>query len=65
MTLRKTMFKEFPLEGKNRGKAPQFYSDGLKQDERIRLSANDASDNGRCWWIYKYLTNNPIYGKKR
>ena len=65
MTIRKTLFKEFPLEGKKRGKAPQFYVDGLKQDERIRLAANTASDNVRCWGVYKFLTNNPKYGKKR
>ena len=65
MTIKKITFKPFPLERQIPGKPRFMYADGLKQDERIRLMASEASDSGRCWWVYKFLINNPLYGKKR
>ena len=52
MTIKKITFKPFPLERQIPGKPAIMYTDGLKQDERIRLMASEASDSGRCWWVY-------------
>ena len=32
--------------------------------QRKKQSALDASDNGRCWWIYTFLMGNDLSLKK-
>ena len=29
-----------------------------KNNDRIRQKILDATDNGRCWWLYQMLTHN-------
>lgn len=42
----------------NKGKTAYMpeYQDMTWQD-RINKCANNASDNGRCWWIFKHVVN--------
>ena len=30
-----------------------------KNNDRIRQKILDATDNGRCWWLYQMLIANP------
>lgn len=30
-----------------------------KNNERIRQKILDATNNGRCWWLYQQLIANP------
>ena len=39
------------------------YND-MTTGERLLLMSNIASDNGKCWWIKRFLTNNKIGPKK-
>ena len=47
----------------------QEYDDCPTQNLRNKKMANMASDNGRCWWIYKHIMSNAQYrsenGKNR
>jgi len=36
---------------------------GLTFDQQTEKAALSASDNGRCWWIYKFLKT-PVYSWK-
>ena len=40
---------------------PKKYK-GMAYMDRIKAHALEASDNGRCWWIYNYVLN--AYGRK-
>ncbi len=35
---------------------------GMPYIDRVKAHALEASDNGRCWWIYNYVLN--AYGRK-
>ena len=37
------------------------YHDCTNQNERDRRMADVASDNGRCWWIYRFIMANAQY----
>lgn len=30
----------------------------MPTDKRRQLAANIASNNGKCWWVYKWVYNN-------
>ena len=65
MSEKKSIFKPFPSYIKTGGHPKKIYKGNMSQDQRIRMSARVASGNGRCWWIYKFLMHNPLYGSKR
>ena len=67
MTYKKVELTRFPtLKNSKFSKTPRFYKeDGKTQDGRLRYYANSVSDKGRCWWIYRFIMNNPLHGKKR
>ena len=64
MGTKKAVFRSFPTNIGSCGQGKRLYKGNLSQDQRIRTSAREASGNGRCWWIYKFLINNPMYGTK-
>ena len=33
---------------------------GIIPEARDKVVALEASDNGRCWWIYEYLMGHPF-----
>ena len=41
---------------------PEEYK-GLPTAERVRLAALKHSNNGKCWWVYKYIIN--AYGRNK
>ena len=65
MSDKKVTLKDFPTDVRTGGHPKKIYKGSMTQDQRIRYSANKASGNGRCWWIYKFLIHNPMYGSKR
>ena len=38
--------------------SPQYV--GIKPQVRDKVAALEASDNGRCWWIYEFLMERPF-----
>ena len=34
---------------------------GLSPAQVARKAANKASNNGECWWVYKYVYTNLMY----
>ena len=65
MSEKKSIFKPFPTDVRVGGHPKRIYKENVPPDQRIRIYAREASGNGRCWWIYKFLINNPIYVSKR
>tara|TARA_R100000773_G_C4147940_1_gene71346 strand:- start:276 stop:473 length:198 start_codon:yes stop_codon:yes gene_type:complete len=56
---------------KNIGKKQGFrknydnmYSNRKSSHNRVQEMALKASDNGRCWWIYKFLMSDPKLTKR-
>ena len=43
---------------KEYGKIKQGHARNMKM-------ANNASDNGRCWWIYSYILGNITYENRK
>ena len=43
---------------KNKDLYSSGYRDCKDQASRERMAARVASDNGRCWWIYNFITAN-------
>ena len=37
---------------------------GLSYNDRVKKAASNASDNGRCWWIYDYIIKTTITRKE-
>jgi len=37
---------------------------GLSYHDRVKKAASNASDNGRCWWIYDYIIKTTITRKE-
>jgi len=65
----KTIFKLFPSPDKtgnikkaNRACADVYSKEYQQMKIYIRdeIVAKEASDNGRCWWIYQYLKDYPF-----
>jgi hypothetical protein len=59
--------KPFPTNGRGRFKSgptgvTSFTDEykGLTFEQRQHQAGLNASDNGRCWWIYKYIKT-PVY----
>ena len=65
MSGKKAVFRSFPTNVGSCGQGKKIYKDNIPPDQRIRIYAKEASGNGRCWWIYKFLINNPLYGLNR
>jgi len=65
MSDKKVTLKAFPSDVRTGGHPKKIYKGSMTQDQRIRYSANKASGNAKCWWIYKFLIHNPMYGSKR
>ena len=41
-----------------------MYSNKKSSHNRVQEMALKASDNGRCWWIYKFLMSDPKLTKR-
>ena len=38
--------------------------ENMSWQNRIKKAALNASDNGRCWWVYDYIMRTTIRSKK-
>ena len=60
----KAQFAKFPNrdQTKKKEREPLYIKKycGLRPDVRDVRVALDASDNGRCWWIYNFLYTYPF-----
>ena len=39
--------------------------EGMTWQQRVKKSAMDASDNGRCWWVYDHIMRTTISSNKK
>ena len=53
--------KEETLVAKREEAKVKMKSSSYYRYKRIEKAINEASDNGRCWWIAKYLKNTIKY----
>ncbi len=60
---KKIILAEFPHRDKS--KAPKQFNDGLTTHERLKKIALKASGGKRCWWIYDFITRNPMQQIKK
>tara|TARA_B100000519_G_scaffold199420_1_gene210617 strand:+ start:1491 stop:1727 length:237 start_codon:yes stop_codon:yes gene_type:complete len=60
----KKMSKESIKEANRLSKGPKpVYAEeyrGLSWQERVKKAALNASDNGRCWWIYDHIMRSTL-----
>ena len=50
--------KSESIHPRNKDIYTKEYHNCIDQATRERMAANNASDNGRCWWIYNFITAN-------
>ena len=59
----KAEFAKFPEQPGGNNKNNNLYAKeyrNMRVDSRDIKAALTASDNGRCWWIYNYLSAYPF-----
>ena len=59
----KAEFAKFPEQKGGNNKNNNMYIEeyrNMRVDSRDIKAALKASDNGRCWWIYNYLSAYPF-----
>ena len=39
--------------------------ENMTWQQRVKKSAMDASDNGRCWWVHDYIVRTTISSTKK
>ena len=66
---KKCTFSKFTkkiTDSETKNKSSKLYNDSiLSSHDRIEQLALDASDNGRCWWIYEFIKGNPLLSIKK
>ena len=46
---------ERSIERMQEGRIPVYKTPNRPTMHRVKEAALDASDNGRCWWIYEWI----------